>query len=104
MGLATEPDGREHVVGFIMSSVNEEDWAAAGYRSSYIGLVGALNGWRGRHIAQALLAAQLAASRAAGHERATLDADSASPTGALDLYTGMGFFATNREAAYVLEF
>ena len=104
VAFGTEPDGSEHVVGFIMTSVNEEDWAAAGYRSSYIGLVGVLSGWRGRHIAQALLAAQLAASRAAGHERATLDVDAASPTGALDLYTGMGFFATNRELAYVLAF
>ena len=42
--------------------------------------------------------------RATGHERATLDVDSTSPTGALDPYTGMGFFATNREFAYVLEF
>ncbi|MDJ0376078.1 GNAT family N-acetyltransferase [Cryobacterium sp. PH31-L1] len=104
VAFATAEGGAEQVVGFIMSSVNEDDWTAAGYRSSYIGLVGVLSGWRGRHIAQALLAAQLAASRAAGHERATLDVDSASPTGALDLYTGMGFFATNRELAYVLEF
>jgi GNAT superfamily N-acetyltransferase len=104
VALGREFDGSEHVVGFIMSSVNEDDWAAAGYSSSYINLVGVLPGWRGRHIAQALLAAQLAGSRAAGHERATLDVDSASPTGALGLYTGMGFFATNRELAYVLEF
>lgn len=103
VAFGTEPDGSEHVVGFVFSSVNEEDWAAAGYRSSYISLVGVLSGWRGRHIAQALLARQLAASRDAGHERATLDVDSASPTGALGLYTGMGFFATNRELAYVLE-
>jgi GNAT superfamily N-acetyltransferase len=104
VAFGTDDDGSEQVVGFVMTSVNEEDWAAAGYRSSYIGLVGVLSGWRGRHIAQALLATQLAASRDAGHERATLDVDSASPTGALDLYTGMGFFATNRECAYVLEF
>ncbi|MDJ0347808.1 GNAT family N-acetyltransferase [Cryobacterium sp. PH29-G1] len=104
VALGTQPDGSEQVVGFIMSSVNEQNWAAAGYSSSYIGLVGVLSAWRGRRIAQALLAAQLAASRTAGHERATLDVDSASPTGALGLYTGMGFFATNRELAYVLEF
>ena len=55
-------------------------------------------------VREFVLAAQLAASRAAGHERATLDVDSASPAGALDLYTGMGFFITNRELAYVLEF
>lgn len=103
VAFGTEPDGSERVVGFVMSCVNEEDWVAAGFRSSYIGLVGVLSDWRGNHIAQALLAAQLVASRAAGHERATLDVDSASPTGALGLYTGMGFFETNRELAYVLE-
>ena len=104
VAFGTEPDGSEHVVGFIMSSVNEQDWAAAGSRSSYIGLVGVLSGWRGRHIAQALLATQLTTSRAAGHERATLDVDSASPTGALGFHTGMGFFATNRKLAHVLEY
>jgi len=103
VAFGAEPGGSEHVVGFILSSVNEDDWAAAGYRSSYISLVGVLAEWRGRRIAQALLSAQLTASRAAGYERATLDVDSTSPTGALGLYTGMGFFATHRELVYVLE-
>lgn len=104
VALAALPDGTEEVVGFALSNVNEEDWVAAGYRSSYISLVGVLSKWRGQHIAQALLAAQLIAGRAAGYERSTLDVDSASPTGALDLYTGMGFFETNRETAYVRTF
>lgn len=104
VAYGTDAFGSESLVGFIMTTVNEDDWAEAGYSSSYINLVGVLRGWRGRHIAQALLAAQMTASRNLGHERVTLDVDSDSPTGALALYTGMGFFATNRELAFTLEY
>ena len=97
-------DGRERVVGFTMTTVNEDDWESQGFSGSYIDLVGVLSGWRGKHIAQALLAAQMKASRALGHERVTLDVDSDSPTGALGLYTGMGFHPTNRDLAFVREF
>ena len=97
-------DGPERVVGFTMTTVNEDDWESQGFSGSYIDLVGVLSGWRGKHIAQALLAAQMKASRALGHERVTLDVDSKSPTGALGLYTGMGFHPTNRDLAFVLEF
>ncbi len=104
VAFGTHPDGGEKVVGFTMTTVNEDDWKSQGFSGSYIDLVGVLSGWRGKHIAQALLAAQLEASRALGHERATLDVDSDSLTGALGLYTGMGFYPTNRELAFVLEF
>jgi len=104
VALGAEPGGAERVVGFILSTVNEDDWERQGFPGSYISLVGVQRDWRGRHIAQALLAEQLRASRAAGHERATLDVDSASPTGALGLYAGMGFTPTNREFAFTLEF
>ena len=104
VAFGTNPDGTDRVVGFIMSTVNEDDWKSQGFTGSYIDLVGVLGGWRGKHIAQALLAAQLEAGRALGHERAALDVDSDSPTGALALYTGMGFHPTNRELAFVLEF
>ena len=97
-------DGPERVVGFTMTTVNEDDWESQGFSGSYIDLVGVLSGWRGKHIAQALLAAQMKASRALGHERVTLDVDSDSPTGALGLYTGMGFHPRNRDLAFVLEF
>ncbi|WP_105033335.1 GNAT family N-acetyltransferase [Cryobacterium aureum] len=101
---ATDSAGTEHVVGFVLSTANENVWATQGFTGSYIDLVGVLSGWRGRHIAQSLLAAQLAAGRALGHERVTLAVDSASPTGALGLYTGMGFVPTHKKMAYTLEF
>lgn len=104
VALGAGPGGTEEVAGFIFSTVNEDDWERQGFPGSYIGLVGVQRAWRGRHIAQALLSRQLAASRAVGHERATLDVDSASATGALGLYTGMGFTPTNREFAFTLEF
>ena len=94
----------DEVVGFVLSTANENVWASQGFTGSYIDLVGVLSGWRGRHIAQSLLAAQLGAGRALGHERVTLAVDSASPTGALGLYTGMGFEPTHRKMAYTLEF
>jgi len=92
------------VVGFVLSTANENVWKTQGFTGSYIDLVGVTSAWRGRHIAQSLLAAQLEAGRALGHDRVTLAVDSDSPTGALGLYTGMGFHAAHRKMAYTLQF
>ena len=104
VAFGAEADGTERVVGFVLSSANEDVWKTQGFTGSYIDLVGVIGGWRGKHIAQALLAAQLEAGRALGHERATLAVDSDSPTGALGLYTGMGFHPAHRKMAFVLAF
>ena len=104
VAYGTDAAGTEQVVGFVLSTANENVWATQGFTGSYIDLVGVLSGWRGRHIAQSLLAAQLAAGQALGHERVTLAVDSDSPTGALGLYTGMGFVPTHKKMAYTLEF
>jgi ribosomal protein S18 acetylase RimI-like enzyme len=104
VALAAVPGGDEEIAGFVMSTVNEDDWKNQGFTGSYIDLVGVRKRWRGQHIAQALLAAQFEAGRALGHERTTLDVDADSPTGALGLYTGMGFHPTQRNRAYTLEF
>jgi len=94
----------DEVVGFVLSTANENVWTTQGFTGSYIDLVGVASGWRGRHIAQSLLAAQLEAGQALGHDRVTLAVDSDSPTGALGLYTGMGFHAVHRKMAYTLQF
>ena len=96
-------DGDE-VVGLVILDVNEDDWALQGYPSSYISLVGVVAPWRRRGVAPALLAASLRASRDAGLERVALDVDSANPTGALGLYTGMGFASVHTSRAHVKEF
>lgn len=104
VAFGADPDDTERVVGFVLTTVNEDVWATQGFTGSYIDQVGVISGWRGRHIAQSLLATQLEAGRALGHERATLVVDSDSATGALGLYTGMGFQPVYRKLAFVLEF
>lgn len=90
------------VVGFVLSEVNPDDWPRLGARSGYISLVGTRRSWRGRGVASALLAAVLEAYRAADLERAVLDVDTENPTGALGVYTRLGFEATSRDVAYRL--
>lgn len=92
------------VAGLVVVEVNEGDFELQGFRGSYIGLVGVLSAWRRRGVAPALLAASLRAARDAGLERAVLDVDSDSPTGALGLYTGMGFTQVSASRAQVKEF
>jgi mycothiol synthase len=90
----------DEVVGFLTTEVNEDDWERQGYSSGYIPLVGVVREWRRKGVAPALLARAFAAFRDAGLERAALDVDSDNPTGALGLYTGMGFVPETRETAF----
>ena len=103
--LAVTGNGEDsRVVGFALSTVNEDDWEAQGFRSGYIALIGVVRDWRGRRLAPALISRLLTSYRDAGLERAVLDVDTASPTGANSLYERMGFEATTQEVALVLEF
>jgi mycothiol synthase len=72
-----------------------------GATNSYIDLIGVVRAHRRRGIAPAVVDATLAAIAAAGLERAVLDVDTASPTGANTLYEGLGFHATERMVAFV---
>lgn len=96
-------DGEE-VVGTVIAETTESDWELQGFRGSYIAVVGVVAEWRRRGVAPALLAASLRAAREAGLERAVLDVDSASPTGATGPYTGMGFTQSSGSKAHVIEF
>jgi mycothiol synthase len=90
----------ERMVGLVLTFVNEEDWALAGYSNGYIGLVGVVRDWRRKGVAPALLATAMESFRAAGLERASLDVDSENPSGAGTLYSGMGFFETTKAMAF----
>jgi ribosomal protein S18 acetylase RimI-like enzyme len=96
-------DGDE-VVGLVIVDVNEDDWVLQGYPGSYISLVAVVAPWRRRGVAPTLLAATLQASRDAGLQRVALDVDSENPTGALGLYTGMGFRSVSTSRAHVKRF
>jgi ribosomal protein S18 acetylase RimI-like enzyme len=94
----------EEVVGFCVCQVNEEDWLAQGFTGPYIAMVGTTRAWRGRRIARALIARTMEAAAALGWERATLSVDAENPSGALGLYTGMGFVRTNAEVSMLREY
>lgn len=92
------------VAGFVMTQVNPDDFALQGYVGGYIPLVGVTRDWRRKGVAPALLAAAFRLYRAEGHEKVALDVDSENPSGALNLYTGMGFVPDTRSVAFVEEF
>lgn len=94
----------EEVAGFVLCQVNEDDWVTQGFSGAYIGMVGTTRAHRGKRIAPALLARTLEACAAHGWERVTLDVDAENPTGALGLYTRMGFVQSNSETCLIREY
>ena len=100
VALATLPDSTEELVGAITVEGDEDEWESHGYRFGNVDELGVTRGWRGRGIASALLAHSMRAMRDAGMERATLDVDGDSPTGAHALYARLGFTETARSVTY----
>lgn len=91
----------EEVVAFCLASVNEDDWETLGASNSYIDLIGVVRDHRRRGLAPLVVSRTLAAIAAAGLEKAVLDVDTESPTGANTLYERLGFTATDRSRALV---
>jgi mycothiol synthase len=94
----------DEVAGFVLTEFYPDDVEAQGYVGGYIPLVGVTRAWRRKGIAPALLAAAFRRYREEGHEKVALDVDSENPSGALSLYTGMGFEPVTRSVAFVEEF
>lgn len=97
--LVVDADGA--IAAFCLASVNEDDWESLGASNSYIDLIGVVRAHRRQGLAPAVVAATLRAIAAAGLEKAVLDVDTASPTGANALYEGLGFVADERSVALV---
>nr|WP_206686986.1 GNAT family N-acetyltransferase [Microbacterium invictum] len=97
--IALDADGQ--IVAFCLASVNEEDWVTLGASNSYIDLIGVIRTHRRRGLAPLVVSRTLQAIADAGLEKAVLDVDTASPTGANTLYEGLGFAATERSIALV---
>jgi ribosomal protein S18 acetylase RimI-like enzyme len=102
--LALDDSGdRPVVAGYALSNRYEQDWAVQGFTSGYTATLGVRRAYRRRGVAPALLAASMAAFRADGMQYAELDVDSENPTGALGLYTRLGYEVVHGSAMYSVE-
>ncbi|MBT2588008.1 GNAT family N-acetyltransferase [Arthrobacter sp. ISL-95] len=88
------------VAAYQLTSFDPDSAADRGFKEGYTELIGVRRAYRGRGIAQALLADAMQRYASAGMEVASLDVDSANPTGALELYLGMGYTPVNRSMTW----
>lgn len=92
-------DGDE-VAGVVMNVVFESENATLGINRGWLEHVSVRRPWRGRGLAKALCAASFRTLREHGLDEAWLGVDAANPTGALQLYEGLGFGVVRRWYAF----
>ncbi|WP_370965395.1 GNAT family N-acetyltransferase [Amycolatopsis sp. cg9] len=90
-------------VGVLVTMSWEADTAATGVRDAHFMVVGTLREHRRRGVAGALLAHALRAAGRLGHDRASLNVDSADPAGASGVFVKAGFTPTRRYVRWALE-
>jgi mycothiol synthase len=90
----------DQVAGVVMNAIFAEENAELGIRRGWLEHVSVRRPWRGRGLAKALCAASFRVLREQGMDEAWLGVDGANPTGALQLYEGLGFTAHRRWMAY----
>lgn len=88
------------VAGYQLASHDAESAETRGYKEGYTDLLGVRREFRGRGVAQALLADAMRRFAEAGMDKASLDVDSENPTGALALYAKMGYVPVNSSMAW----
>ncbi|KQN86439.1 GNAT family N-acetyltransferase [Arthrobacter sp. Leaf69] len=88
------------VAGYQLASHDAVSAGTRGYKEGYTDLLGVRREFRGRGVAQALLADAMRRFAAAGMDKASLDVDSENPTGALALYAKMGYVPVNSSMAW----
>jgi mycothiol synthase len=79
------------IAGYATSAGYEPDWGPQGFTEGWTSRLGVVPSWRGRGLAKALLAESMRRFAADGIEYAGLDVDAENVSGALALYTGMGY-------------
>lgn len=101
--LLAVDDTTGEVAAYLLSGRYEQDWEIAGHSSGYVELLGVRPAWRRRGIAPALLAGVMARLRADGIEYAEIGVDTENLSGALGLYTSLGFAPFHRSTLYTIE-
>lgn len=92
-------DGDE-VAGVVIDAIFRGENEALGVARGWLDHVSVRRPWRGRGVAKALCTASFEALRDAGMTEAWLGVDGSNPTGALQLYEGLGFRVVRRWQAF----
>lgn len=93
----------DQVIGLTINGHYPDDEALLGRRDGWIETLGVLREFRKRGIATALLKASFNAFVDRGFTHAALGVDTANPTDAHSLYSGLGFVPTHRSITSELE-
>jgi GNAT superfamily N-acetyltransferase len=88
------------VAGVVMNAIFAGENEALGIRRAWLEHVSVRRPYRGKGVAKALCAASFRVLRGLGMDEAWLGVDGSNPTGALQLYEGLGFTARRRWMAY----
>jgi len=94
---------RDRVAGYLRSARYEQDWQALGWSEGYTDMLGVRAQYAGRDVGRALLTAAMRAYAADGMDYAAAGVDSENPSGAVDLYEGLGYHATRGTILYGLD-
>jgi mycothiol synthase len=92
-------DGDE-VAGVVMNAIFRAENEELGIQRAWLDHVSVRRPWRGKGLAKALCAASFRALRDEGMTEAWLGVDGSNPTGALQLYEGLGFAVARRWQAF----
>lgn len=90
----------DQVAGVVNVAIYREENRRLGLARGWLDRVSVRRPWRGRGLAKALCAAAFAVLRDRGVDEAWLGVDGANPTGALQLYDGLGFSVARRWFAF----
>jgi ribosomal protein S18 acetylase RimI-like enzyme len=86
------------IAGYALSAGFPTEWEIVGWTQGWTSKLGVRPPWRGIGLARALLVASMQAFAAAGMQYAGLDVDSTNPTGAVGLYSALGYQVRHRAA------
>lgn len=86
----------DRIAGYALSAGFRTEWDVVGYTQGWTSKLGVRAPWRGMGLARALLAASMRAFAADGMQYAGLDVDSDNPTGAVGLYSALGYQVLHR--------
>jgi mycothiol synthase len=88
----------DQIAGYALCAGFRTEWENLGWTQGWTSKLGVRERWRGIGLAKALLAASMQAFVADGIQYAGLDVDSDNPTGAVGLYSALGYQVRHRSA------